>query len=58
MHTIISSEIKHPPGKHIIVDLWDAQNLSDLYFIEHALCNAVRQCHATTLETKFHQFGD
>jgi S-adenosylmethionine decarboxylase len=43
-------------GLHLLVEFWDAQNLSDLSFIEAALTDAARAAKARVLETKFHKF--
>lgn len=45
-------------GGHLLLDLWDAQNLTDPLQIETALRDAALACGATVLHSHFHQFGD
>ncbi len=44
-------------GSHIIVDLWGAQGLTDVAFIEAALRKAITASKATLLHIHLHQFG-
>ncbi|MDA9817840.1 adenosylmethionine decarboxylase [Flavobacteriaceae bacterium] len=49
---------QHSPGKHILLDLWGAQKITEINFIEKALIEAVKACGSTILETKLHSFGE
>lgn len=46
------------PGKHVLVDLYGASQLSNLAYIEHTLSKAAKACGATVLNIKLHSFGD
>ena len=48
----------YAPGKHFLLDLWGAKNLSNLDFIKNSLIEAAKSCNATILDTKMHSFGD
>jgi len=43
-------------GKHLILDLWDCQQLDNLSFIEKTLCDAVEIADATLLHIHLHHF--
>lgn len=45
------------PGKHLLIDFYEAQHLTDIVAIENALRNAADICKATVLEMKLHSFG-
>lgn len=44
-------------GSHLIIDLWEAENLDDIKFIETTLKNAANKIGATILNSYFHQFS-
>lgn len=44
-------------GTHLLVELWDAENLSDVQLTEHALVRAAEACRATVLHRFLHPFG-
>jgi len=44
-------------GTHLILDLWGAERLGDLDFIEHAMRRAVQVAGATLLHIHLHHFG-
>lgn len=43
-------------GTHLILDLWDAENLDDLDIMEAAMREAVNVCGATLLHIHLHHF--
>ncbi|MBO6783937.1 MAG: adenosylmethionine decarboxylase [Alphaproteobacteria bacterium] len=45
-------------GRHLLVDLWEAENLTDIAFIEDALRRAADAARATVLKVDLHQFSD
>lgn len=45
-------------GRHLLIDLWGAQGLSDERRIEAALAAAVEACGATLLHLHVHRFGN
>jgi S-adenosylmethionine decarboxylase len=45
-------------GRHLLVDLWDADNLTDIETIEAALRKAAEAADATVLSAHLHQFSD
>ncbi|MBT3401201.1 MAG: adenosylmethionine decarboxylase [Rhodospirillaceae bacterium] len=45
-------------GRHLLVDLWDAEHLTDIEFIEQTLRNAAEAAGATVLDVKLHQFSN
>ena len=45
-------------GGHLLLDLWDASNLTDPAGVEAALCEAARASGATILHAHLHQFGE
>lgn len=47
-----------PPGKHLIIDFWGAENLTDIKVIDKALRNAASACGATILNIDLHEFGE
>lgn len=46
------------PGKHLIIDFWEADNLTDIKVIESALTDAAKACGATILNIDLHEFGE
>ena len=44
-------------GTHLLVELWDATNLSDVAGTEAALCEAAEVAGATILHSYLHPFG-
>ncbi|WP_428391907.1 adenosylmethionine decarboxylase [Lichenicoccus sp.] len=44
-------------GTHLLVDLWDARNLTDPSRIDRALCEAALAAGATILHSHFHHFS-
>jgi S-adenosylmethionine decarboxylase len=46
------------PGKHLLLDFYDAQQLTNLSVIELALKNAAHACSAKILNIKLHSFGE
>ena len=47
-----------PLGHHLLIDLYDAQCLTDIDIIEQALAEAASVCGATLLDIKLHTFGE
>jgi S-adenosylmethionine decarboxylase len=47
-----------PPGRHLLIDFWDAVHLQDEAAIEKALRDAAGACEATVLEIRLHSFGE
>lgn len=45
-------------GGHLLLDLWQASNLTDPAKVEAALCDAARASGATILHAHMHQFGE
>ncbi|MBT5569669.1 MAG: adenosylmethionine decarboxylase [Alphaproteobacteria bacterium] len=45
-------------GRHLLVDLWDAENLTDIGYIEDSLRKAAEAAGATVLSAHLHQFTD
>jgi S-adenosylmethionine decarboxylase len=45
-------------GLHLLVDLWGAERLDDLDYIDSALRKAVAAAGATLLHVHLHHFGD
>ena len=43
-------------GTHLLIDLWDAENLSDPVHIDRALRTAAERAGATILHSHFHHF--
>ncbi|MFT5924196.1 MAG: S-adenosylmethionine decarboxylase [Paraglaciecola sp.] len=48
----------YTPGKHLLLDLYQARNLSDLSCVEQALMEAASACGAIVLQKNFHSFGE
>ena len=48
----------YTPGKHLLLDLYQARNLSDLSCVEQALMEAASACDAIVLQKNFHSFGE
>lgn len=51
-------ENSYAPGKHLILDLYQAKSLSDKSVIEQALMEAAEACNAKVLQNNFHSFGE
>ena len=51
-------ENSYTPGKHLILDLYQANHLSDKSVIEQALMEAAEACNAKVLQKHFHSFGE
>jgi len=45
-------------GRHLLLELWDAQCLDELPVVDKALRDAVEACGATLLTLKLHTFSD
>jgi S-adenosylmethionine decarboxylase len=48
----------YTPGKHLLLDLYQASHLSDKSVIEQALLEAADACNAKVLQQNFHSFGE
>ena len=48
----------YTPGKHLLLDLYQASHLSDKRVIEKALLEAAHVCNAKVLHKNFHSFGE
>jgi len=46
------------PGKHILLDMYGAKQLSNLSFIEESLKRAAKACSANVLKIDLHSFGE
>ena len=44
-------------GTHLLLDLWEANNLTDPALIDRALRDAAEAANATILHSHFHHFG-
>tara|TARA_R110002153_G_scaffold6556_12_gene30041 strand:- start:6219 stop:6602 length:384 start_codon:yes stop_codon:yes gene_type:complete len=51
-------ENSYTPGKHLLLDLYQAVHLSDMSVIEKALLEAADACDAKVLQKNFHSFGE
>ena len=51
-------ENSYTPGKHLLLDLYQARHLSDKRVIEQALLEAAQACNAKVLQKNFHSFGE
>jgi S-adenosylmethionine decarboxylase len=51
-------ENSYTPGKHLLLDLYQATHLSDKRVIEQALLEAADACNAKVLQKNFHSFGE
>lgn len=51
------TEAFRPAGIHLLVDLWEAENLADMAVVRGALVEAAGACGATLLEVQLHGFG-
>jgi S-adenosylmethionine decarboxylase len=47
----------HYAGRHLIIDLWDAEHLDEVSTIELALRRAVKEAGATLLHLHLHEFS-
>ncbi len=45
-------------GAHVLVDLWGANHLDDIDYIEKALRKSIEVCDATLLHVHLHHFGN
>jgi len=45
-------------GRHLLLELWEAQGLDQVPLVEKALTDAVKACGATLLDLKLHTFSD
>lgn len=45
------------PGKHLLIDFYEAHHLTDIGAIENALKNAADICKATVIKIELHSFG-
>ncbi|MGB1881027.1 MAG: adenosylmethionine decarboxylase [Gammaproteobacteria bacterium] len=45
-------------GDHMLIELWDAHNLTDAGLIEQTLTRAARAAEATVLHAYYHPFGE
>lgn len=45
-------------GRHLLVDLWDARQLTDIDYIEKTLRRSAEAAGATVLSVHLHQFSD
>jgi S-adenosylmethionine decarboxylase len=54
----MSAITEYQPGKHVLLDFWGAQKLTEVEFILSAMRVAATACGATVLEVKLHQFGE
>jgi len=54
-HFIEHHGIKYA-GRHLIIDLWEAENLDNLEIVEKAMRDAVEICGATLLHIHLHHF--
>lgn len=45
-------------GRHLLVDLWDAGQLTDIDYIENTLRRSAEAAGATVLSVHLHQFSD
>jgi S-adenosylmethionine decarboxylase len=45
-------------GRHLLIDLWEAEHLTDIVHIERALREAAETAGATVLSVDLHQFSD
>ncbi len=52
----IKKEGIHYAGTHLIIDLWEAENLDNLALTEEALRTAVQEADATLLHIHLHHF--
>lgn len=43
-------------GTHLLIDLWDAENLDDIKLIERTLCDGAEAAGATILHCHLHHF--
>jgi len=50
-------ENSYTPGKHLLLDLYQAIHLTDKNVIEQALLQAADACNAKVLQKNFHSFG-
>ena len=45
-------------GRHLLIDIWGAEHLTDIDYIEQALRHAADAASATVLSVHLHQFSD
>ncbi len=51
------AETYRPAGIHLLIDLWEADNLADIEVIRATLVEAAGACGATLLDVQLHGFG-
>ena len=51
-------ENSYTPGKHLLLDFYQAIHLTDKQVIEQALLEAAEACNAKVLQKNFHSFGE
>ena len=44
-------------GRHLLLELWEAQGLDQVPLVEKALTDAVEACGATLLDLRLHKFS-
>jgi len=44
-------------GRHLLLELWEAEGLDQMEVVEKALTDAVRACGATLLDIRLHTFS-
>ena len=52
------SQPNFAPGKHVLLDFYEASHLCEASYIESALRNAADACDATVLNIQVHSFGE
>lgn len=52
------SQNQFAPGKHLLIDFFGSQQLTNLSAIEQSLKDAAAACGATVLNIHLHSFGD
>jgi len=56
-HFIVKQGIEYS-GTHLLIDLWGAEHLNDQLYIEQALVECTKICHAQLLHIHLHLFTD
>ena len=49
---------QYPPGKHLLLDFWGCNGLTDIQLVQKAMEEAAKACGSTILEIKLHSFGE
>lgn len=57
MQSHCSASAAFAPGKHYLIDFYEASNLSDVESISDLLIQAATACGATIIDIKLHSFG-